>query len=73
MSKMILLIEDEAIIALSTAKSIEKHRFTVKTAYSGESGEALICRAGRKPNLKNRMRTPLQLDCSLYLFDESRN
>ncbi len=36
MQKRILLTEDEAIIAMSEAKLLEKHGFEVVTAYSGE-------------------------------------
>jgi CheY-like chemotaxis protein len=36
MRKTILLVEDEAIIAMSTAEMIEKYGFHVETAYSGE-------------------------------------
>ena len=36
MSKKILLVEDEAILAMATARTIEKHDFTVITAFSGE-------------------------------------
>ncbi|MFP4427568.1 MAG: PAS domain S-box protein [Spirochaetaceae bacterium] len=35
MSKKILLVEDEAIIALSEAKMLEKHGYRVATAYTG--------------------------------------
>ena len=36
MSKKILLVEDEAILAMSEAKMLEKHEYEVVTAYSGE-------------------------------------
>ena len=36
MSKKILLVEDEALIALSEARMLEKHGFEVSTVYSGE-------------------------------------
>lgn len=36
MSKRILLVEDEALIALSEAKMLEKHGYEVVTAHSGE-------------------------------------
>ena len=36
MSKKILLVEDEAIIAMTTAKMLEKHDFEVVTVYNGE-------------------------------------
>ncbi len=36
MHKRILLVEDEAIIAMKEAKTIENHGFDVKLAYSGE-------------------------------------
>ncbi|MCF7939550.1 MAG: PAS domain S-box protein [Spirochaetales bacterium] len=36
MSKKILLVEDEALIAMSQAKVLKKHEYEVVTAYSGE-------------------------------------
>ncbi|MFW6344443.1 MAG: PAS domain S-box protein [Sediminispirochaetaceae bacterium] len=36
MSKKILLVEDEALIALNEAKMLERHGFAVSTVYSGE-------------------------------------
>ena len=36
MTKKILLVEDEALIAMNEAKMLEKHGFEVATAYNGE-------------------------------------
>ena len=36
MSRKILLVEDEALIALSEARMLAKHGFEVSTVYSGE-------------------------------------
>jgi CheY-like chemotaxis protein len=36
MSKKILLVEDEALIAMSEARMLKKHGFEVDTVYSGE-------------------------------------
>ena len=40
--KKILLVEDEALIAMSTAKMIEKHGFLVVTAHKGEKAVEII-------------------------------
>src|SRR6056297_1776019 len=36
MSKKILLVEDEALIAMSEARMLKKHGFEVNVVYSGE-------------------------------------
>ncbi|MFP4491254.1 MAG: PAS domain S-box protein, partial [Spirochaetaceae bacterium] len=42
MSKKILLVEDEALIALSESKMLKKNGFQVVTAYSGEKAVAAV-------------------------------
>ncbi len=42
MTKKILIVEDEAIIALSEAKQIQKYGFEIVTAYSGEAAVEAI-------------------------------
>ena len=48
MVRKILLVEDEAILALSEAKMIEKHGFEVEAVYSGEKA---VERAVRDPEI----------------------
>jgi PAS domain S-box-containing protein len=42
MSKKILLVEDEAIVALSEAKMLQKHGFEVKTTHDGQKALEMI-------------------------------
>ncbi|WP_319478498.1 PAS domain S-box protein [Marispirochaeta aestuarii] len=42
MPKKILLVEDEAIIALSEARVLKKHNFIVDTAFNGENAIELV-------------------------------
>ncbi|MDY7028099.1 MAG: PAS domain S-box protein [Spirochaetota bacterium] len=42
MKKTILLVEDQAIIAVNEARIIERHGYTVQTVYSGEQAVALF-------------------------------
>ena len=42
MNKKILLVEDEAIIAMTTAKMLEKHDFEVVTAHKGEKAVEIV-------------------------------
>ncbi|MDZ7795324.1 MAG: response regulator [Spirochaetia bacterium] len=42
MKKKILLVEDEAIIAMTTAKMLKKHDFEVITAYQGEKAVYIV-------------------------------
>ncbi|MCF7929064.1 MAG: PAS domain S-box protein [Spirochaetales bacterium] len=41
-AKKILLVEDEAILALSEAKLLERHGYEVSTAYTGEKAVAAV-------------------------------
>lgn len=42
MTKKILLVEDEAIIAMTTSKMLQKHDFEVVTAHKGEKAIAAV-------------------------------
>src|SRR6056297_3506441 len=42
MSEKILLVEDEALLAMSTVKMLEKHRFEVVTAHNGEKAVEIV-------------------------------
>jgi len=42
MAEKILLVEDEAVLALSESKTLEKHGYMVRTAYTGESAIDII-------------------------------
>lgn len=42
MSKKILLVEDEALIALSEAKTLQKHGYEVVTAYEGSKAVEMV-------------------------------
>ena len=40
--KTVLIVDDEAILAMAEAKTLEKHGYTVMTAFSGDKAVALM-------------------------------